>query len=160
MTDIPDDKVVTLRCESPDPEKDPTLLHCRIVREPIIPEGNGDSGPAETASNPEQSGTGTVTKPTPETPAKVDSQQGELITARRVLINGVEHLKILGPDGKPGPAGTATALPQQASPDNTVSGRRFSRMKKAGCPVNLKAKTVQEPGNTSVKPYVKKGGGE
>jgi len=131
-----------------------------MIREPIIPEANGDSSPAETASSPQQSVTGAVAKPAPESSAMADAQQGEVIKARRVLINGEEHLKILGHEGESGTAGTVTAPPQQASPDISVAGRRFSRLKKSGCPINPKAKNVQEPGNTSVKPDVKKGGGE
>ena len=138
MNDIPNDKVVTLRCVPTDPEKDPTLLQCRIVRETFAPDSTGGSGLAEAASSPEQSGAGAVAEPVPETPAKEEPQQGELITARRVLINGEEHLKILGQDGKSGPAGTATTKLHQAGPDISGVGRRFSRLKKCGCPVNRK----------------------
>jgi len=160
MKDIPTNDIETYRCVKPDPDKDPTLLYCWRVPKPAAPAGTDGSGPAETASSPERSGTGAVSKPARETPAKADSQQGEVITARRVLINGEAHLKILGPDEKTGPAGTATATAQQTKPEISGAGRRFSHLKKCACPISPNAKNVQESGNTSVKPDAKKGGGE
>ena len=157
MKDIPTDNIETYRCVKPDPDKDPTLLYCWRVPNLAASAGTDGSEPAATVSKPEQSGTGAVAKPAPETLDKApEPRQGEFIAAHRVLINGEPHLKILGPDGE---SGTATTPPQQSSPDIPVVNRRFSRLTKCGCPVNPKAKNVQEPGNTSVKPDVKNGGG-
>ncbi|MCX6686582.1 MAG: hypothetical protein NTV10_08130 [Methanoregula sp.] len=155
---------ITLRCKPLDP-KDPTMLSCEIIPNPVLTNKGRVPDASLKTSLPDQPGADAA-KPSSDGPSDGEHGEYETVNVRRIQIDGQDFFKVLDPKGNPSSGVDEIPVVQKGPSDLKDTKDRFRRLKKCNdqrCSVSRpfaenrdipikRDTTVEEGGKTCTQP--------